>query len=38
MLGSFNHMAEDVLHHDDRGIDHKAEVQRAHREQIGRFP
>jgi hypothetical protein len=38
MLGPFDHVAEDIFHHDDRGVHHKAKVKRAHRKQIGRFP
>ena len=30
-------MAEDVLHHDDGGIDDDAEIDRADREQVGGF-
>ena len=33
----FGEMAEDVFHHDDGGIDDDAEVDRAHRQQVGRF-
>jgi hypothetical protein len=28
-------MAEDVLHHDDGAVDNDAEIDRAHRQQIG---
>ena len=32
--GAFDHVAEDILHHDDAGIDHEAEVERADRQQV----
>ena len=31
-------MAEDVLHHDDGGVDDDAEIDRADRQQVGGFP
>jgi hypothetical protein len=38
MVRSFGHVAEDVFDHDDRRVDDKAEVERAHRQQVRAFP
>jgi hypothetical protein len=38
LVRSFGHVPEYVLDHDHGRIDDKAEVERAHREQVGGFP
>ncbi len=35
--GALGQVAKDVLHHDDRRVHDEAEVDRAHRQQVGRF-
>ena len=37
MAAALDHVAEDILDHDHRGVDHQPKVKRADREQIGAF-